>query len=207
MSSPSADPPAHSHYFDSNPSSNHDERIVSVSLPDLVFDLRTDSGVFSRRHLDPGTKILLQEAPPLPESGNLLDLGCGAGPIALTMALRRPGCRIWAVDVNERARQLTAANARRLDLINVDVVAPDSVPGDLRFDVIWSNPPIKIGKAALHAMLTTWLGTLVDGGHAILVVHKNLGSDSLAAWLEKEQWRVQRLTSRQGYRLLRVERS
>lgn len=204
MSTPSGDPPPHSHYFDSKPSAPRDERTVHVSLPDLSFDLRTDSGVFARSRLDPGTKILLQEAPTLPETGAFLDLGCGAGPIALTMAKRRPTCRIFAVDVNERARRLTADNAQRLGLGNIVVVSPDEVSKDIQFDVIWSNPPIKVGKSILHSMLETWLNRLSHEGHAVLVVHKNLGSDSLAHWLESKQWTVERITSRQGYRLLRV---
>lgn len=205
MTSPSADPPVHSHYFDAEPTSTHDERTIHVTLPDLSFDLQTDSGVFARHRLDPGTKILLQEAPPLPDSGTFLDLGCGAGPIAITMALRRPGCRIWAVDVNQRARRVTTGNVRRLGLDNVEVAAPAEVPAELTFDAIWSNPPIKVGKTVLHTMLEFWLDRLAPGGCAILVVHKNLGSDSLAAWLEGRNRSVSRLASRQGYRLLRVE--
>jgi 16S rRNA G1207 methylase RsmC len=196
----------HSHYFDSTPSALSDPGVVHVSLPDLSFDLATDSGVFGRRRLDPGTKILLMEAPALPEQGEFLDLGCGVGPIAITMALRRPFARVWAVDVNERARQLTAANSANLGVRNVVVLDPTDAPEDIRFDVIWSNPPIKVGKKALHGMLTTWIPRLTERGRAVLVVHKNLGSDSLASWLQSSGWTVERLTSRQGYRLLDVRR-
>ena len=147
------------------------------------------------------------EAPALPERGEFLDLGCGVGPIAITMALRRPSARVWAVDINERARQLTTTNSARLGLGNVEVRGPTDVPDEVRFDVIWSNPPIKVGKRALHEILSTWIPRLTDEGRAILVVHKNLGSDSLAAWIESSGWAVQRLASRQGYRLLEVRRS
>jgi 16S rRNA G1207 methylase RsmC len=194
----------HSHYFDSTPSALTDPGVVHVSLPDLSFDLATDSGVFGRRRLDPGTKILLMEAPALPERGEFLDLGCGVGPIAITMALRRPSARVWAVDINERARLLTSANSVNLGVGNVVVLDPNDVPEDVRFDAIWSNPPIKVGKKALHEMLSTWIPRLTERGRAVLVVHKNLGSDSLAAWLQSSGWPVQRLTSRQGYRLLEV---
>jgi len=199
--------PPHSHYFDTTPSAVSDPGVVHVSLPDISFDLASDAGVFGRRRLDPGTKILLMEAPALPEQGEFLDLGCGVGPIAITMALRRASARVWAVDINERARHLTAANSARLGLSNVVTVDPVDVPDDIRFDVIWSNPPIKVGKKALHAMLATWLPRLTERGRAVLVVHKNLGSDSLAAWLQSSGWTVERLTSRQGYRLLEVRRS
>ena len=78
------------------------------------------------------------------------------------------------------------------------------MPGDLRFSTIWSNPPIRIGKPALHALLAAWLGRLAPGGRACLVVHKHLGSDSLARWLTDEGWSTTRLSSRAGYRLLDV---
>jgi 16S rRNA (guanine1207-N2)-methyltransferase len=197
-------PGAHSHYSDSVPMAASDPRTVHVSLPDLAFDFRTDAGVFGRQRLDPGTKILLLEAPKLPEKGQFLDLGCGAGPIALTMAMRRPASSVVAVDVNRRARDLTAGNAHSLGLDNVVVHPPEEVPEDILFDVIWSNPPIKVGKAVLHAMLSTWIPRLTPEGSAILVVHKNLGSDSLATWCSGQGWTVRRLTSRQGYRLLQI---
>lgn len=202
---------AHSHYSDTRPTVRSQRRSTRVVLADLAFELETDTGVFSHGRLDAGTKILLNEAPALPEIGTFLDLGCGAGPIAITMAMRRPRADVWAVDVNERARRVAADNVRRLQLESVRVVAPeavvDPVSGEsILFDAIWSNPPIKIGKTALHEMLDTWLSRLAPGGRAVLVVHKNLGSDSLANWLGERGWRVSRLASRQGYRVLAVER-
>jgi 16S rRNA G1207 methylase RsmC len=146
------------------------------------------------------------EAPALPASGNVLDLGCGSGPIALTMARRAPGCGVWAVDINERARQLTRDNAAALGLANVTVASPEEVPDDVMFDVIWSNPPIKVGKQELHDLLNRWLARLSPDGHAVLVVNKNLGSDSLAKWLTELGWKVKRISSRQGFRVLTVKR-
>jgi 16S rRNA (guanine1207-N2)-methyltransferase len=160
--------------------------------------------VFSTDAVDAGTKYLLLEGPEPPAAGDLLDLGCGYGPIALTLARRAPAATVWAVDVNERARDLCRANAEQLGLANVRVAAPDEVPGAVRFAAIWSNPPIRIGKAPLHDLLAGWLGRLTEGGWAALVVSKHLGSDSLAGWLGGQGWAVERLGSRQGYRILRV---
>ena len=173
-------------------------------LPDLTVDLATDRGVFSADAIDRGTKLLLLEAPPPPADGVLLDLGCGYGAIAVTLARRSPQAEVWAVDVNGRARDLAVANAEAASAANITVCHPDDVPPDLRFDAIYSNPPVRVGKKALQQLLAAWLTRLVPGAHTYLVVHKNLGSDSLAAWLGERGWTVGRLSSRMGYRILDV---
>lgn len=177
-----------------------------MTLPDLTIDLITDRGVFSGERVDPGTKLLLSEVPPIdPADARVLDLGCGYGPIAMVAALRTPGAEVWAVDVNARARELTIDNAAALGGAGVRVAAPEQVPAELRFDVIWSNPPIRIGKAALHELLRHWLDRLTPGtGRAWLVVQKHLGSDSLMAWLQAEGWATRRHAPRQAYRILEV---
>jgi 16S rRNA (guanine1207-N2)-methyltransferase len=193
-----------SHYFDEVPGAASAESVVTVELPDTSFELRTDRGVFSHGRLDAGTAMLLRKAPAPPAEGDLLDLGCGTGAIALTMARRAPAATVWAVDVNERARALCTANAAANGIDNVAVRAPDEVPADVRFDSIWSNPPIRIGKDALHELLASWLDRLTDEGRAILVVQKNLGSDSLQRWLIAHGWPTTRLASARGYRLLDI---
>lgn len=167
--------------------------------------LVTDRGVFSGDRVDPGTRALLVEGPPT--TGPVLaDVGCGYGPIAVTLALRSPNATVWAVDVNERARALCAANAEANGVADrVRVVAPDDVPDDLVVDQVWSNPPIRIGKAALHDLLTSWLRRLRPGsGCAELVVQKHLGADSLVRWLDGQGWPTTRTASRGGYRILHV---
>ena len=186
-------------------------------LPDVYLELATDAGVFSPGRLDPGTRLLLEESPAPPASGDLLDLGCGYGPVACVLAKRSPGATVWAVDVNERALELCARNARAAGLENVRCVTPGdaSLPG--RFAAIWSNPPVRIGKDALHALLGHWLarlgsaasggsaGPAASGGSAYLVVGRNLGADSLHRWLAGQGWPVTRLAARSGYRLLQVD--
>jgi 16S rRNA G1207 methylase RsmC len=195
---------AASHYFDQSPGSASDLRVVRIELGDVSLELTTDTGVFARDHLDPGTRVLLERAPAPPTAGPILDLGCGYGPIALTWAYRRRRTAVWATDVNTRALELTRANAEAAGLANVRVAAPEQVPAELRFAAIYSNPPIRVGKAVLHELLRQWLGRLLPDGSAYLVVQRNLGSDSLARWLTAAGYPTTRLTSVNGYRILQV---
>jgi 16S rRNA G1207 methylase RsmC len=200
--------PTSGHYFDAEPTARSQPREVDLTLPGVSLRLTTDRGVFAVDGVDPGTKLLLLEAPsPRPSQRRALDLGCGYGPIAVAVARLAPHCEVWAVDSNERARALCVDNAARaLVADRVHVCGPDDVAGDVEFDVIYSNPPIRIGKAALHDLLGRWLGRLVPDGVAYLVVQKHLGADSLARWLGDEGWTVTRLVSRRAYRILEVRR-
>ena len=197
-----------SHYFDPVPTTAHRETTVTLTLPDLTLRLGTDSGVFAGSAVDPGTKYLLLDGP-TPDArsnGALLDIGCGYGPIALTLARRAPNATVYAVEVNGRARALCVANAEANGITNVVVCAPDDVPDDLTFAGIWSNPPIRVGKGALHELLTRWLNRLAPGAHASLVVQRHLGSDSLAEWLTAQGYPTERLGSRRAYRILHTSR-
>ena len=191
-------------YFEPAPRARSKPSTVTLALADMTLPLTTDRGVFAADVVDAGTRLLLLEGPVPPRTGQLLDLGCGYGPIACALARRAPDATVWAVDINERAVGLCAANAEANALPNVRAVTPDAVPPMIRFDAIWSNPPIRIGKPALHALLTTWLARLKPDGHALLVVQRHLGADSLAAWLRDQGRAVERVTARQSYRLLLV---
>jgi 16S rRNA (guanine1207-N2)-methyltransferase len=196
---------AEQHYYAEQPAAAHRPGLVHVLLPGLHLELQTDAGVFSASRLDPGTRLLLDTVPAPPPAGRLLDLGCGYGPLALVLATRSPQADVWAVDVNERALGLCARNAERAGLGNVLCARPDDPGLPDTVDAIWSNPPIRIGKQALHTLLAGWLGRLTPGGSAHLVVQRHLGSDSLHRWLEAEGWPVTRLASRSGYRVLQVD--
>jgi 16S rRNA (guanine1207-N2)-methyltransferase len=187
-----------SQYFTERPAAAHRPRTVHVVLPDLHLELATDSGVFSPGRLDPGTRLLLEAAPAPPPGGDLLDLGCGYGPLALALAFRAPQARIWAVDVNRRALDLCAGNALSAGLANVRCLGPEDASLPATFRLIWSNPPIRVGKNVL--------GRLAAGGAAYLVVQRNLGSDSLQRWLAGSGWDASRVAARAGYRVLRVQR-
>ncbi|MFB4320328.1 class I SAM-dependent methyltransferase [Actinomadura sp. 21ATH] len=192
------------HYFAPQPGAASRRRTVDLVLPDLHLRLETDRGVFSPDRVDAGTRILLETVPPPPAEGDLLDLGCGYGPIALTMARRSPQASVYGVDVNERALDLARSNAQAAGLDVVRFCLADEIDPALRFAAIWSNPPIRIGKAALHDLLLAWLPRLAPGGLAHLVVQKHLGSDSLQRWLDAQGFPTERIASRSAYRVLAV---
>jgi 16S rRNA (guanine1207-N2)-methyltransferase len=194
------------HYFSADPRTPFERTTVRCSVWGHELELDSGSGVFSHGRLDPGTAVLFRETAP-PTGGRLLDLGCGWGVIGLALARAAAGADVTAVDVNERALLLARENAVRLGVAGrYRALLPDDVDADAAYDEIWSNPPIRIGKQALHALLLTWLPRLAPGGRAVLVVGKNLGADSLQRWLGEQGWPTRRLASAKGFRVLEVRR-
>jgi len=195
------------HYFSETPGSEYRQKEITVTINDREVTLTTAGGVFSPDHIDQGTAVLLDHLDEAPAGGDILDLGCGWGPIALALASHSPNSTVWAVDVNQRSLELTAANAKRMGLVNIKCVTPDQVPADLSFSGIWSNPPIRIGKDALHELLLNWIPRLQNDAEAYLVVQKNLGADSLHRWLEAElpkEFSTIRVETSKSFRVLRV---
>lgn len=197
------------HYFSEQPSGEFKPKTINTLIAGERVELFTAGGTFSPDHMDTGTAILLQHSDSAPATGNLLDLGCGWGPIALTLARKFPATKVWAVDVNERSLELTRMNAAKLGLSNIVTALPEQVPSELRFSGIWSNPPIRIGKQALHELLRQWLPKLDDECEAYLVVSKDLGADSLLTWIQQQfaDCQSERIDSAKGFRILRVSRA
>ena len=196
------------HYFSESPAGDFTTREIEVTLAGATRSVVTAGGVFSPEHVDRGTEILLRELPETAGDGAILDVGCGWGPIALSAALEAPDRTVWAIDVNERSRELTRLNSARLGLSNIRVAAPEDVPADLRFSEIRSNPPIRVGKDALHEILRQWLPRLELGGSAHLVVAKHLGADSLQRWIGSEfpDLEVARVARDKGFHVIAARR-
>lgn len=217
--------PEPEHYFTAEPASDGELRQRTIELAGHTVTVHTAGGVFSPDGLDKGTAVLLRSVPTPSVLGTFLDLGCGWGPLALTLALSSPRASVYAVDVNRRALDLTSRNAERLGRTatgtggagvvvggsesGIVTAEPDEVPDDVAFDLIWSNPPIRVGKQALHEMLLRWVPRLAPGGTAYLVVSKNLGADSLQTWLSTQlpHAEVRRHASSKGFRVLSVHAS
>lgn len=195
------------HYFSGSPDAAERRRSVTASVWGHHLELQSSSGVFANGRVDSGTAVLFRETEPPTSEGTYLDLGCGYGVIACAIAASVPTADVWAVDVNERAVRLTHDNALACGLGGrVHAALPDEVPDRLVFDEVWSNPPIRIGKPALHELLLTWFNRIAPEGRAVLVVGRHLGADSLQRWLDDEGWRCRRLASAKGFRVLEARR-
>jgi len=193
------------HYFSAEPSSRLETAAATARIWGHELRLETARGVFAHGRLDTGTAVLVREAGPPRHGDTFLDLGCGYGVLACALAVERPEARVWAVDVNERALAMTRANAERLGVAaRLYAARPSEVPREVRFDGIWSNPPIRVGKSALHEILLHWLPRLREGGEAMLVVSRHLGADSLQGWLADQGFDCHRAASAKGFRVLRI---
>ena len=194
------------HYFTADPSVPFRREPFSCEVWGRRLDLISGSGVYSRGRLDMGTAVLLRETVP-PGPGRILDLGCGYGVIGLAVAAAVPDAVVTGVDVNERALLLANENAAALGVTDrFTALVPDAVPDGATYDEIWSNPPIRIGKEALHTLLRAWLPRLTPDGRAVLVVGKHLGADSLQRWLGGEGFPTTRLGGAKGFRVLESRR-
>ncbi|MDH2413539.1 methyltransferase [Nocardioides sp. CER19] len=204
----------HEHYFTADPSVPFERIPLTADVWGRELELVSGTGVFAQGRLDIGTSVLFRETEP-PAPGRILDLGCGYGVIGLAIAdhwARQAGPAegfVTGVDVNERAVLLANENAASLGLTNYRATTPAEAlaQGTPEYDEIWSNPPIRIGKQALHELLLTWLPRLAPGGRAVMVVGKNLGGDSLQRWLTEQGYPTTRFASAKGFRVLETIRA
>jgi 16S rRNA G1207 methylase RsmC len=202
------------HYFSADPTTPFEREPVSCEVWGRRLELVSGAGVYSRGRLDIGTSVLFREtAPPAP--GSILDLGTGYGVIGLAIAAAwradgvpaGPGSGVTGVEVNRRAVLLANQNAAALGLDDrYRAGGPDLPPADATYDEIWSNPPIRIGKQALHELLLRWFARLRHDGRAVLVVGRFLGADSLQAWLVEQGYPTRRVGSAKGFRVLESRR-
>ena len=193
---------AEEHYFSADPTVPFERDSFETTVWGNRLRLTSGAGVYAKGRLDIGTRVLLDQEPPA--SGRILDLGCGYGVIGLAIAKASPQSVVVGVDVNERAVLLANENAAALGVADRAIFTTGAIEGE--FDEIWSNPPIRIGKEALHALLLQWLPRLAPGGRAVMVVGKNLGADPLQRWLGEQGYPTERLGSSKGFRVFETRR-
>ena len=193
------------HYYSSKPSSESHRETINVEIAGNKFTFLTDAGVFSKKQVDVGSEVLMTTAAQTDfPTGNLLDVGCGYGPIGIYLAKAFPSRTIEMVDVNERAVDLAKENAKLNQVENVEIYESylfEQVNNQMLAGII-SNPPIRAGKKVVHQILEESYGYLVPGGILQIVIQKKQGAPSAKKKMEEIFGNVQRVALDRGYWIL-----
>ena len=189
-----------SHYFMNDENLKHNEKTTTAIIKNEKFTFLTDNGVFSKKGLDFGTRVLLETIDLSKIDGNVLDVGCGYGPIAIFIK-KMTNAEITALDINERSLSLAKKNAE-LNKVNIDFLLSNGYENvEETYDYIITNPPIRVGKKVLYDLLFQAKNYLKENGELWLVIHKDQGAKSLAKDLEKE-YTVEIKTREKGFYIL-----
>jgi 16S rRNA (guanine1207-N2)-methyltransferase len=193
------------HYYSKTPEVTHDRQIIEQTLRGEAYKFVTDAGVFSKKGIDYGSRVLI-DAMQLEVDAQVLDLGCGYGPIGLSAARAAIKGHVTMVDINERAVELAKENAELNGITNVTVLQSDAfekVEGRA-FNVILTNPPIRAGKETVHHMFEQAYEHLMDAGSLWIVIQKKQGAPSAFAKLESLFQEVREVNKDKGYRIIRA---
>ncbi|MCO4525346.1 16S RNA methylase RsmC [Streptococcus infantarius subsp. infantarius] len=192
-------------YYAENPDSAHDIHELKVTLLGQSFTFLTDSGVFSKKMVDYGSQVLLNTLD-FEKGKILLDLGCGYGPLGISLA-KVQGVKPTMVDINNRAIDLAKRNAQKngveADIFQSNIY--EKVNGT--FDYIISNPPIRAGKQVVHTIISESINYLKVGGNLTIVIQKKQGAPSAKAKMEEVFGNVEILKRDKGYYILRSEKT
>ncbi|GGA51514.1 class I SAM-dependent methyltransferase [Paenibacillus physcomitrellae] len=194
------------HYYSSKPETAHDRRTIETVLRGRKFRFTSDAGVFSKQGVDYGSKVLI-EAMEIGDRDQVLDVGCGYGPIGLSAAVMASSGHVTMIDVNERAVGLAAENAKANGISNVTALQSDiytNVPEVEKFDVILTNPPIRAGKSVVHSVFEGAYARLKQGGSLWIVIQKKQGAPSAKEKLEQLFRSVEEVTKDKGYRIFKA---
>ncbi|MFZ8102481.1 class I SAM-dependent methyltransferase [Staphylococcus arlettae] len=197
-----------SHYYDANPEVESDETVFTYSYDNHNLKLTTDTGVFSKGKIDFGSDLLvttfLKANPPGPTK-NIIDVGCGYGPIGLMVAKVAPHHQVTMVDVNQRALALAKRNKQKNHIENVEIVESDGLTQveDATFDFVLTNPPIRAGKTVVHQILTDASSKLKHEGALYVVIQKKQGMPSAKKKMQEVFENVEVVEKSKGYYILR----
>jgi 16S rRNA G1207 methylase RsmC len=195
------------HYFTTEPKSKKNLGIIHTYLRGRSFEFLTATGVFSKRRVDLGTRLLI-ESMVLPENGYVLDVGCGYGAIGITAATSNPDLHIVMVDVNKRAVWLTKQNIQHNNVGNAEVRVGNLYEPvtEFTFNCILSNPPVSAGMDIVKGIISEAPTYLADEGNFEMVVRSKVGKKTLKASLEKTFGNVKILARKSGYRVFISEK-
>ena len=193
-----------SYYFDKNTEVNSNEKTVHVNIKNNVYAFITDNNVFSKKGLDFGTRTMLESIDLSKLSGDVLNFGCGYGPVGIYIK-SNTDCNVDMIDINERAIELAKKNAK---LNNVDVnIFESNIYSNVtnKYDYIITNPPIRVGKEILYKILVGALDFLKEHGSLIFVINKDQGAKSTMEYL-KTYYNVQILDKNKGFYVFQCEK-
>lgn len=194
------------HYFSENPHSKSSPKTWNCLLREKTYHFTSDAGVFSKNTVDFGTRLLIEQFDYPQVSGDLLDLGCGYGPIGMTLADGAPERQVLMADINERAVELAKKNAEKNGVHNVEVVQSDGFAdlGGRQFAAVLINPPIRAGKKLIYRMFEDAEKALLSGGALWIVIQKKQGAPSAEEKLEALFGNVETVAKSKGYYILRA---
>jgi 16S rRNA (guanine1207-N2)-methyltransferase len=195
------------HYFNETPKSEVRLGLIRSCLRGKTFKFLTASSVFSKKHIDLGTRLLI-EAMQLPEEGVVLDVGCGYGPVGIVVASLNPSLKVIMTDVNKRAINLSRRNIRINKLQNVEVrcgylYAPIS---DLKFNCVLSNPPVSAGMKTVKEIITHAPRIMTSESTFQIVIRSKIGAKTLPRVIYETFDNCKVLARKSGYRVLVAEK-
>lgn len=196
------------HYYSRTQNVTSNPKHLHVKIKDYSLQFKSDSGVFSKNDVDFGTRLLL-EMFELPETqGPLLDVGCGYGPIGLTVAKLCPDTEVHMVDVNQRALSLAEENAQLNQITNVKIYESDRLLGvsERSFAAIITNPPIRAGKQIVHDIFSQAADHLLPSGQLWVVIQKKQGAPSAIKKLEMLYESVEVVKKSKGYFVIKASK-
>jgi 16S rRNA (guanine1207-N2)-methyltransferase len=193
------------HYYSRTPEVKSDPQNIETVLRDFKFRLKTDQGVFSKNEIDFGSRLLIDSFTENQIAGPLLDVGCGYGPVGLSMARAFPDRAIHMVDVNERALGLANENANANGISNVSIYESNCLENvsEKNFSAILTNPPIRAGKSVVHEILEDSYNHLADGGELWVVIQKKQGAASAQKKMEEVYGNAEVAAKKKGYQILK----
>ena len=190
------------HYYTQNPASKSNPAVIRFICRGHDLSLTTDSGVFSKKELDAGTRILL-EAIPKSVYGNVLDLGCGWGPVGICLALDGPESTVTFCDINSRALDLARKNAEICGIDGRFILSDGFEKITDSFDMIVTNPPIRAGKQVIYKMFADCEKLLTPSGALYLVIRKQQGAESALKYLRTIYPAVETVEKSGGFWVIR----
>ncbi|WP_462412551.1 class I SAM-dependent methyltransferase [Neobacillus sp. Marseille-QA0830] len=194
------------HYYSRTQNVESNPKYWEYTLRNHLFRFKTDNGVFSKREVDFGSRLLIETFRMPDIEGDILDVGCGYGPIGLAIAKEYSRSTVHMVDVNERAIELAKENAEKNGISNVKIYESDRLENvmEMAFAAILTNPPIRAGKKTVHDIFEQSFDRLASSGELWVVIQKKQGAPSALEKLKELFSRVETVDKSKGYFIIKA---